>query len=102
MSALTPQEELVAQAVRRSHCANIGNEHKCVGQMMVTKDGVVLECKLCGSDPGRAPNAESSVILRRILRAAGLDWDSLDLERQLKVERAFLEDATPKPMVRFS
>lgn len=100
MSALTPMEESVAQALRRSHCANPGGEHKCVGQMKISADGVCLDCKLCGSDSARIPSAANDVILRRIMKAAGLDWDSLDLERQLRVEKEYVESL--KPIVRFA
>ena len=38
----------VEQALRESHCADKDREHECVGTMLVTGQGVKLECPRCG------------------------------------------------------
>lgn len=74
------------QALRRSHCDDNEREGPCVGVLTVDGEGFRMGCKLCGGATTRiAPEQESHGVqlARPILRAAGLDWDSLSPAAQL-------------------
>lgn len=88
----------LAQGLRKSHCSRADDAlHECVGTTTITKDGVTLACKLCGSDDRPIAPAEllrETRIARAVVEAAGIDWDCLSartrraavdvLERSLK------------------
>lgn len=75
-----------AQTLRRAHCAHehAGQEqHACIGTCTITRDGVKLDCKACGSDVQPiAPTASESRVARAVVEAAGLAWDALTPESQ--------------------
>lgn len=96
---MTPQLERtlveLAQGLRRAHCSRGSDElHECVGKTTITRDGVDLECKLCGDQ--REPIAPSELLpetkrARRLMDAIGLDWDALVPERKRLVVEILAE-----------
>ena len=89
----------VEQAIRESHCAKkLSGEafdHKCAGICTITPDGIELKCPLCGdgSEYGHLQDLrcfdskEYAIAARQILNTAGIDWDSLSTDTQLRVVR---------------
>ena len=87
----------VEQSIRESHCAKkiLGEtiDHKCAGTCTITPDGIELKCPLCGDGNEYGKLAELkcfdskqySNIAKSILNAAGLDWDVLSPDSQLRV-----------------
>lgn len=74
----------LAQGLRKSHCSRGDSaDHECVGTCTITRDGVQLDCKLCGADAQHIAPSEllpETKLARRVLAAAGLDWHSLSPE----------------------
>ena len=78
-------EEIVEQAVRRSHCVRAGQEHNCVGSCTIKPDGIELNCVLCGRDDGRTFTIEEQNTASRIFDAAGISLRCLSGESQVRV-----------------
>lgn len=91
------QEHAIEQAIRISHCSNKGKEHACVGVCTITKDGVNLDCSLCGKD--NLPWYQTSEWLESraiaILVAAGLDFFKLETGVKVAVVREIAKDLCP-------
>lgn len=92
-SKLGLDPDVFAQQLRRAHCAHADArdpEHVCVGICTITRDGVGLDCKLCG--PGGEqlePPSYKSAAVRRIFAAVGIDWTSLTLEARRAAVAAY-------------
>lgn len=75
-----------AESLRRAHCAHAaaGNpEHVCVGRCTITREGVDLDCKLCGKGgESLAPTETEARGARAVVEAIGMDWSSLTPEAQ--------------------
>jgi hypothetical protein len=84
-------EFIVEQALRRSHCAKKGEEHKCVGSCTIRPDGVFLECGVCGKDENPLILRSEEHLVRAITAVfgvTGLDFSSLRIE----VQRSALDE----------
>jgi hypothetical protein len=83
-------DQLVDQALRRSHCAHADREdphHQCVGSCLITPQGVTLSCKACGGDeraiapPSHLPEV---TLVKIVLDAIGIEYDALAPERKAR------------------
>ena len=85
----------MAQALRKSHCDRRGDEsHECVGEMTIKRGEICLDCKLCGKGediPGW--NHGAAAKLAAIFRAAGIEWDCLDLATKANAVREYVKTA---------
>lgn len=80
--------EPFAQALREAHCARGDADHPCVGVVTVNRDGVQLDCKMCGGEAVPiAPNPRSDevAVARAAFSAIGLEWDALSARAQRSV-----------------
>lgn len=89
----------LAQTLRRSHCDRAGEDHECVGAMTVRRGEVCLDCPLCGKGehtPGW--NTFTADRLDMIFDAAGIRWDSMTTDAQVKAIQRYdeIHRATPK------
>lgn len=93
MNKLGLDPDAFAQQLRRAHCAHDAakdDDHVCVGTCTITRDGVALDCKLCG--PGGElldPPSYKSIAVRQIFAAVGIDWTSLTLEARRAAVAAY-------------
>lgn len=86
----------MAEAVRRAHCDRFGTAHECAGTCTISRDGIALECPLCGKGENWIIDEQSKTVqrARRLLDACGISWGLLstdalsafvrELERQEK------------------
>lgn len=85
--------ERLAQELRRAHCSHKdagAEEHVCVGECTIKRDGVHLDCKLCGKGEELiAPFEFESVAVRAIFAAVGIEWKSLTPEAQRAAVAAY-------------
>jgi hypothetical protein len=88
----------IEQALRRSHCSNTGKEHACIGTCTITKDGIELECSLCGTDKRQNIEGVNEWLSDRasaVLHAAGMRYASLSDETKLAVLKEMGRDVCP-------
>ena len=87
-------DNTVEQAIRRSHCAHAERDdakHQCVGNCLITPQGVTLTCKACGDDDRAIAPAEilpETKLVRAILDAIGIELDALVPERKARAAQA--------------
>lgn len=87
-------ENIVAQSVRKSHCARSGHEHECVGVCTISPKGIDLACVLCGSDAASFRWLNEDVRnVRSIFTAVGIEFDVLSGEGQARALDAYREIA---------
>lgn len=81
----------MAQALRRSHCDMRDRpEHECVGTVTIKRGEVCLSCPLCGTgEQIQDWDSAAAEQLKAVFRAAGLDWDALDMRAKCNAIRAF-------------
>lgn len=80
----------MAQMLRQSHCERKDRPHDCVGTTIISKGKVCLDCPLCGKGediPGWRTFTANR--LDMIFRAAGVKWDSLNIESQVAAIREY-------------
>lgn len=87
----------IEQSVRMSHCSNRGKEHACIGVCTISREGIELNCTLCGSDSKWRVKTQGHTYDRakRILDAAGIGMDGLNIEAQERVIREIQRDECP-------
>lgn len=78
-------DDIVLQAIRKSHCDRKGMEHACVGTCSITPSGVRLECDLCGScdDVKTSLQSDAAEAIRHIFSVAGIRFDCLSIENRV-------------------
>lgn len=88
-----PDDFVLAESVRQSHCDRKGMAHKCVGVMTVGPKGIHLNCRVCG-DENRPASFDPAVreYANEICDIFGVSFDSLgnDQKRRLLLEIAAL------------
>lgn len=79
----------MAMALRKSHCDRDGKEHECVGEVTIKRGEVCLNCPLCGTGEHiDGWDALAARQLENVFHAAGIDWNSLTLDRRVDAIRA--------------
>lgn len=86
-------EDMVAQSVRRSHCARAGREHECVGVCTISPKGIDLACALCGAEDSRNYTTEDFRNVRAIFNAVGVDFNVISGEGQVRAIDTYREIA---------
>jgi len=89
-------ENSVEQAVRRSHCARKGEEHRCAGTCKITPKGVELSCPICGSDGPISKYPKKAVDRAiRICNVIGITLENMDQAVQEKIIEEVFKDYCP-------
>jgi hypothetical protein len=70
----------MAMTLHQLHCARKGQGHECVGKCTITREGVTLDCHLCGPGTDDPFRSEVYLKLERIMKAAGIRLDMLTFE----------------------
>jgi len=84
----------VEQAVRRSHCSHADRDdpqHQCVGNCLITPQGITLTCKACGDDDRAIAPADTlpeTRLVRAVLDALGISYDALSPEYKARAAEA--------------
>jgi hypothetical protein len=83
-----------AEQLRRAHCAHASAndpEHACVGRCTITREGVELNCKLCGNGgESLTPSEGEARDARAVVEAIGMSWSSLTPEAKRAAVAALL------------
>lgn len=89
--------DTVEQALRKSHCARKGEEHRCAGSCKITPKGIELSCPICGSDNQISHNYDKKVIERaiRICNVIGITLENMDFDVQRKIIEEIFKDYCP-------
>lgn len=78
-----------AELFRQSHCDRQDRQHQCIGVISIDRNGMDLNCQLCGHGDH---NLEDVQILVQdaidLLRTAGFNYHDLDQQHK----RAFLKE----------
>lgn len=80
------------QLLRRGHCDRKGQEHACVGVVTIKQGEVCLNCPLCGTGediPGWSSDIAEK--LSKVMDAAGINWDSLNMDSKRAAVEKFRE-----------
>ncbi len=81
-----------AETLRRAHCAHsqaADADHVCIGRCTITREGVELDCKACGSqNEPLSPTDSESRGARAVVEAIGMSWSSLTPEAKRAAMKA--------------
>lgn len=81
--------DIMAEALRKSHCARLpGEGHECIGECTLTSTGVKLACRLCGSGgTNYGPPQRFFDAAERIAESV-LDWGYLSYKARTRLAEA--------------
>ncbi len=84
--------EVMAEAMRQSHCDRKMQSHKCQGVMTIGHGVLKLDCILCGGDSRSLENASRLVQeAKDLCRVVGVDYDKLEWSKRNELLIAVLD-----------
>lgn len=76
-------KDVQAEEFRQSHCDRKGQEHQCVGVATIERQGLSLDCRICGSRTETLENIQAIMdASKAVCSAAGVSFLSLPPEKR--------------------